>query len=210
MASQLAAAVPAATGARRRPISPLVRMLVDRRVPISVALFATLICLDVLVFHSRPRDLFNLADPLVVPGLLLIVAGLLVRSWAAGTLRKRQQLATTGPYAWVRNPLYAGSFLMMIGFGLLVQDALALWIVVGPIAWLYWQAVQCEERNLNRLFPEQWPPYAASVPRFFPRRLMLPRTIDWSLAQWLRNSEYQAWGGSLLALAGIKLWQMWL
>ena len=185
-------------------------MLVDRRVPISVALFATLICLDVLVFHSRPRDLFNLGDPFVGPAVLLIAAGLLVRSWAAGTLRKRQQLATTGPYAWVRNPLYAGSFLMMIGFGALVQDALALWIVIGPIAWLYWHAVQCEERNLNRLFPEEWPAYAARVPRFIPRRLMLPRISDWSLAQWLRNSEYQAWGGSLLALAAIKLWQMWL
>ena len=185
-------------------------MLVDRRVPISVALFATLIGLDVLVFHSRPRDLLNLADPLVVPALVLITAGLLVRSWAAGTLRKRQQLAMTGPYAWVRNPLYAGSFLMMIGFGTLVRDAMTLWIVIGPVAWLYWHAVQCEERNLNRLFPEQWPAYAATVPRFFPRRIMLPRTADWSLAQWLRNSEYQAWLGSLLALAGIKVWQMWL
>jgi protein-S-isoprenylcysteine O-methyltransferase Ste14 len=210
MASQLAAAVPAAAPARRRPISPLVRMLVDRRVPISVALFATLIGLDVLVFQSRPRDLLNLADPLIAPALLFITAGLLVRSWAAGTLRKRQQLATTGPYAWVRNPLYAGSFLMMIGFGTLVQDAMTLWIVIGPVAWLYWYAVQCEERNLNRLFPEQWPAYAASVPRFFPRRLMVPRIADWSLAQWLRNSEYQAWLGSLLALVAIKLWQMWL
>jgi len=209
MASQLAAAAPAAP-ARRRPISPLVRMLVDRRVPISVALFATVVGLDALVFHSQPRDLFNFADPLVVPALLLIVAGLAVRSWAAGTLRKRQQLATTGPYAWVRNPLYAGSFLMMVGFAALMQNALTLWIVVGPIAWLYWQAVQCEERHLNRLFPETWPQYAAHVPRFVPRRLKLPLFADWSPAQWLRNSEYQACIGSALALAGIQLWQAWL
>jgi protein-S-isoprenylcysteine O-methyltransferase Ste14 len=210
MASQLAAAVPAATAARRRPVSPLVRMLVDRRVPISVALFATLIALDVLVFHSQPRDLLNVADPFVVPAMMLILGGLVVRSWAAGTLRKRQQLATTGPYAWVRNPLYVGSFLMMVGFGTLMQDALTLWIVVGPVAWLYWHAVQSEERNLNRLFPEEWPRYVAAVPRFFPRRLMLPRATDWSLAQWLRNSEYQAWLGSALALTGIQLWQAWV
>jgi protein-S-isoprenylcysteine O-methyltransferase Ste14 len=209
MASQLAAAAPAAA-ARRRPVSPLVRMLVDRRVPISVALFATLIGLDIVVFHSQPRDLLQLADPLVAPALLLVLAGLLVRSWAAGTLRKRQQLATTGPYAWVRNPLYVGSFLMMVGFGTLMRDALTLWIVIGPVAWLYWHAVQCEERNLSRLFPNDWPSYAASVPRFFPRRIALPRTTDWSLAQWLHNSEYQAWLGSLLALAGIQLWHMWL
>jgi protein-S-isoprenylcysteine O-methyltransferase Ste14 len=210
MASQLAAAVPAATPARRRPISPLVRMLVDRRVPISVALFTTLVGLDVLVFHSRPRDLSNIADPLVAPALLLIACGLVVRSWAAGTLRKRQQLATTGAYAWVRNPLYVGSFLMMIGFGTLMQDALALWIGVGPIAWLYWQAVRCEERHLNRLFPDEWPRYVAHVPRFVPRRLKLPLFADWSSAQWLRNSEYQACIGSALALAGIQFWQAWV
>jgi protein-S-isoprenylcysteine O-methyltransferase Ste14 len=209
MASQLAAAAPAAA-ARRRPVSPLVRMLVDRRVPISVALFATLVGLDIVVFDSRPRDLLNFAHPLVAPALFFILAGLLVRSWAAGMLRKRQQLATTGPYAWVRNPLYVGSFLMMVGFGTLMQDALALWIGIGPVAWLYWHAVQCEERNLNRLFPNDWPGYAASVPRFFPRRLLLPRANDWSLAQWVRNSEYQAWLGSLLALAGIQVWHMWL
>jgi protein-S-isoprenylcysteine O-methyltransferase Ste14 len=209
MASQLAAAVPAATARRRRPVSPLVRMFVDRRVPISVALFATLVGLDVLVFHSRPRNLSNIADPFVVPALLLILCGLLVRSWAAGTLRKRQQLATTGPYAWVRNPLYVGSFLMMVGFGTLMQDAFALWIIVGPVAWLYWHAVQSEERNLNRLFPDEWPRYAALVPRFCPRRLLLPRADDWSLAQWLRNSEYQAWIGSATALATIALWQAW-
>jgi protein-S-isoprenylcysteine O-methyltransferase Ste14 len=185
-------------------------MLVDRRVPISVALFATLVVFDIVVFHSRPRDLLNFADPLVAPALLFVLAGLLVRSWAAGTLRKRQQLATTGPYAWVRNPLYVGSFLMMVGFGTLMQDALSLWIVIGPVAWLYWHAVQCEERNLNRLFPNDWPPYAASVPRFLPCRLILPRATDWSLAQWLRNSEYQAWLGSLLALSGIQFWQLWL
>lgn len=185
-------------------------MLVDRRVPISVALFATLVGLDIVVFDSRPRNLTSLADPLVAPALLLIVAGLLVRSWAAGTLRKRQQLATTGPYAWVRNPLYVGSFLMMVGFGTLMRDALALWIVIGPVAWLYWHAVQSEERNLARLFPNDWPRYTASVPRFVPRRLIWPRATDWSLAQWVRNSEYQAWLGSALALAAIALWQAWL
>jgi protein-S-isoprenylcysteine O-methyltransferase Ste14 len=144
--------------------------------------------------------LLNASDPLVAPALLLILGGLLARTWAAGTLRKRQQLATTGPYAWVRNPLYVGSFLMMIGFGALMQNAVSLWIVIGPVAWLYWHAVQCEERNLGRLFPNDWPAYAAGVPRFFPRRL----------GQWLRNSEYQAWVGSMLALASIQLWHLWL
>jgi protein-S-isoprenylcysteine O-methyltransferase Ste14 len=178
-------------------------------VPISVASFATLVTLDMVVFQARPRDLLQVGDPLVGLGLGLILLGLLVRTWAAGMLRKRLQLATTGPYSWVRNPLYVGSFLMMVGFGALMQGMLTLWIVIGPVAWLYWHAVQSEERNLLRLFPEAWPSYAASVPRFLPRRLLWPRATEWSLSQWARNSEYQAWLGSALGLAAMALWQAW-
>ena len=54
------------------------------------------------------------------------------------------------------------------------------------------------------------PRYAAAVPRFIPRRLIPPLGGDWSLVQWVRNSEYQAWLGSAAALVGIKLWQLWI
>jgi protein-S-isoprenylcysteine O-methyltransferase Ste14 len=178
-------------------------------VSISALLFTALIGLDVLVFRTRPRNLLNPADPFVLVAVMLIYWGLAVRSWAAGTLRKQRELATTGPYALIRHPLYFGSFLMMVGFGTLIHDPITLWIVAGPVAWLYWQAVKSEERQMAKLFPAQWPGYAAAVPRFVPRRLSWPRLRDWSLAQWIRNSEYQALCGSGLAMAGIKLWQMW-
>jgi protein-S-isoprenylcysteine O-methyltransferase Ste14 len=208
MASQLvaspAAAAPALTTAER-----FVGLLVRRRVPISFVLFSVLVLLDVFVFRSHPRDVLNLADPVATVAVLLVLSGLAVRSWAAGTLRKQRELARTGPYAWIRHPLYFGSFLMMVGFGTLVHDPITLWVVAGPVAWLYWQAVKSEERQIAALFPKQWTSYAASVPRFIPRRLVRPRFDDWSLAQWLRNSEYQAVIGSAVALVAIKLWQMW-
>ena len=207
MASQLvaspAAAAPTPTAAER-----FVGLLVRRRVPISLVLFSLLIALDVFVFRTRPRDMLNLADPLATIAVLLVLSGLAMRSWAAGTLRKQRELARTGPYAWIRHPLYFGSFLMMVGFGTLVHDPITLWVVAGPVAWLYWQAVKSEERQIAALFPKQWPTYVASVPRFLPRRLIWPRFNDWSLAQWLRNSEYQAVIGSAIALVAIKLWQM--
>jgi protein-S-isoprenylcysteine O-methyltransferase Ste14 len=136
----------------------------------------------------------------------LILVGLAIRSWAAGTLRKKKQLATTGPYSWIRNPLYAGSFLMMVGFGILVRDPLTLWIVLGPLAGLLWLAVRTEERHMAQIFPDEWPQYAAAVPRFLPRRLIWPRGGEWSLAQWRHNLEYQAWLGSAAALIGLKVW----
>ena len=92
----------------------------------------------------------------------------------------------------------------------LIHDPVTIWIVVGPVAWLYWQAIRSEEEQMQKLFPQQWPQYAAAVPRFIPRLPLLQRAADWSLDQWLRNSEYQALLGSIAALAGLKLWQLWL
>jgi protein-S-isoprenylcysteine O-methyltransferase Ste14 len=209
MASQLVAS-PAAAGASPTTAERFISVLVRRRVPISVGLFSALVLLDLVVIGSRPRDVLNMADPLAACGLLLVLAGLAVRTWAAGTLRKQRQLATSGPYAWIRHPLYFGSFLMMVGFGTLVQDPVTLWVVAGPVAWLYWQAVKSEERQIAKLFPAPWPRYAATVPQFIPYRPVRPSFADWSIAQWLRNSEHRAWVGSCLALVGIKLWQMWV
>jgi protein-S-isoprenylcysteine O-methyltransferase Ste14 len=193
----------AATGFQR-----LTALLVRRRVPISIALFGSLIALDIAAIGSRPRDVLNAADPLALAGLASVTLGLLIRTWAAGTLRKQRELATTGPYAWIRHPLYFGSFLMMVGFGTLVHDPITLWVVAGPVAWLYWQAIKSEERIIAELFPTQWPAYAKRVPRLFPIRPAAVSFAHWSLAQWLRNSEYRAWLGSAVALVAIKLWQM--
>ena len=187
----------------------VVRWLVSRRVPISLVLFTAVVLLDMFVLRTRPRDVLNLSDPLVGISLALLASGLTLRTWAAGTLQKRRELARTGPYAWIRHPLYFGSFLMMIGFATLVRDPVSPWLVIGPVAWLYWQAVKSEERQIAALFPDQWPAYAASVPPLVPRRLIWPSLDNWSVAQWLRNSEYQAWIGSGVALVGIKLWQVW-
>lgn len=207
MASQLAAAPAAPTILRpKKRAKSLVERLVLRRVAVSVVLFAALVALDLFVFRTRPRDVLQFTDPFVVVAELMIVSGLLIRSWAAGTLRKKKELATTGPYAWIRNPLYFGSFLMMVGFGTLVQDPLTLWIVIGPVAWLYWQAVRSEERHMAEIFPDQWPQYSAAVPRFFPYKLVRPTAGAWSLAQWRHNLEYQAWLGSAAALIGIRFW----
>jgi len=206
MASQVAAAPGAPISAPLNRTEQVIERLVRRRVAVSLLLFAGLIVLDLFVFRSRPRDVLQLRDPLVAVSDALIALGLLIRSWAAGTLRKKKHLATTGPYAWIRNPLYFGSFLMMVGFAILVQDPLTLWIVIGPLAWLYWQAVRSEERQMAEIFPDEWPEYAAAVPRFIPRRFVWPLAGEWSLAQWRHNLEWQAWLGSAGALFGTKLW----
>jgi protein-S-isoprenylcysteine O-methyltransferase Ste14 len=210
MPAPLLAALPAGAPAAETPWQRAVQLAVRKRVLISVVLFTAVSLLAIFVLNEQPRNVVNWANPWVVAAELMILFGLLLRTWAAGTLRKKKRLATTGPYAWIRNPLYVGSFLMMAGFCILVQDPLSLWLVIGPVAWLYWQAIRDEERTLAAIFPDEWPRYQQCVPRFVPRRLIWPRAGEWSLARWLSNNEHQAWLGSLAGLAGIFCWRLWL
>ncbi|HUE69350.1 MAG TPA: methyltransferase [Pirellulaceae bacterium] len=181
--------------------------LVRRRVIISLLLFTSLVLLDMFVLAVRPRDIFDWRDPGTVLGELLVLLGLAIRSWAAGTLAKCKSLIRTGPYAVVRNPLYVGSFLMMFGFCTLVHDWQTIWFVVGPIAALYWLAVRHEEAKLAELFPHDWPAYAAGTPRFVPLRWPAAAWRGWSGALWLRNREYRALLWSAISLAGLVAWR---
>ena len=74
---------------------------------------------------------FWLAKPTVksiLIGTALVIPGLLIRALASGQLQKNEQLATGGPYAYTRNPLYLGSLILAIGFALASRS---WWIVAG-------------------------------------------------------------------------------
>src|SRR5688572_25833201 len=101
--------------------------LVRRRVIISLTLFTALVLMEMFVLAVRPRDIFDWRDPWTVLGELLVLSGLAIRSWAAGTLAKCKSLIRVGPYALARNPLYIGTFLMIVGFCTLVGDWHAAW-----------------------------------------------------------------------------------
>ncbi len=183
------------------------RFAVRRRIPISLCVFIVLIAEDVLE-SVRPHDLTDMYDLKSVLGLGLVLGGLAVRSWAAGILRKKEQLATSGPYALVRHPLYVGSFMMMVGFCTLIGDAENIWFVLGPFVALYILGILAEERALSERFGESWQEYANAVPRLLPRRLRPEVFASWSADQWLRNHEYRAVGAVLMGLAALQVWHM--
>jgi protein-S-isoprenylcysteine O-methyltransferase Ste14 len=205
MASHIAARLPADSTTPPSLANRIHVFLIERRVAVSVALFAVLSTIDLVVFQRPPHDVLNLADPWSLAGVAFVLAGLLIRSWAAGTLRKYRRLITTGPYAVVRNPLYIGSFLMMGGFCALLGDWPILVLVMVPMIALYWLAVRDEEQVLAQAYPDQWPDYVARVPRFIPR-LTLPTREGWSLAQWRNNHEFQAWIGAAAGLVALRAW----
>jgi protein-S-isoprenylcysteine O-methyltransferase Ste14 len=135
----------------------------------------------------------------ILLGLPIALAGAAFRALAAGVIRKDSTLATSGPYAWTRNPLYFGSFLLGVGFAVMSGSWLAAGLVTLPSFVIYPNVIRREEEHLARLFPDQFREYSARVPRFLPRFGATPRAF--SFAQYLANREYNTALGFAVVLA---------
>lgn len=101
-------------------------------------------------------------------GGAVALIGVLVRAWASGHIMKNDRLATSGPYAHTRNPLYFGSFLIALGFAAAAHWSLLVAVVVF-FALIYYPTMQREIANIQERFPDTYARYAAHVPLFFPR-----------------------------------------
>lgn len=137
-------------------------------------------------------------------GAAVSLAGLLIRGWAAGHIVKNDRLATTGPYAHTRNPLYLGSFLIAAGFAIAAHWSLLL-LVVAFFALVYGPTIQQERDFVRSKFPDGYAAYEQNVPVFIPR--VLPwrdgsgeTSTPFSYALYLRHSEWQAALVYILAL----------
>ncbi len=146
------------------------------------------------------------------PGLALAALGLALRVWGAGYLQKGRQLAVSGPYRHIRNPLYTGSFLMVCGF-LVAAAPLWVWLVFGLLfGGIYMPVVRREEDELRQRFGATFEAYRRVVPAFIPlgrRRLLLQTGSDEGNFRWrlvILNREYRAAVG-LLALAVFILYR---
>jgi protein-S-isoprenylcysteine O-methyltransferase Ste14 len=129
-------------------------------------------------------------------GAAIACAGIAVRLWASGHIKKNKVLATDGPYALVRHPLYVGNILLGCGFSL----ASGLWwsgpLFIAIVLLFYPQAIRREDEKLRHLFEEDWERWRrqtrALLPRFAPARSLAGR---WSFRQSLRQN-----GEPLIAL----------
>ena len=97
-------------------------------------------------------------------GSAVALAGLLLRAAGAGHLAKNRRLATSGPYAYMRHPLYLGSALAGIGFCLAGGRWWFFLLLAVFMAAVYWPVIRREETHLSKLFPEEFHTYARSVP----------------------------------------------
>jgi protein-S-isoprenylcysteine O-methyltransferase Ste14 len=140
------------------------------------------------------------AFPSLAYGIPISLAGLALRAWAAGHLAKNQQLATGGPYGYVRNPLYAGTLLVALGLAVAARSIWLAALFAAVFLLVYLPAVMLEEQHLTTLFPE-YARYAAAVPSLIPYRRSLPGATRFSPQLYSRNQEYQALIGFAAGLA---------
>ena len=150
---------------------------------------------------------FWLARPVwgsIALGAVLVVPGLLVRALASGHVRKNEALATSGPYAYTRNPLYLGSLLIGVGFAVAARS---WWVGVALVAMflaIYVPVIRGEEAFLRGKFPE-FEEYARRVPRMVPRFTAAPGDGggEFSFELYLKHREWNALLGALAMTAAL-------
>jgi protein-S-isoprenylcysteine O-methyltransferase Ste14 len=135
-------------------------------------------------------------------GGALALAGMLLRLWAAGHIVKGRVLTRTGPYAFSRNPLYLGSFIMALG---VIIGGQGYWLL--PVFALFFLAfylpvMKAEELELLSGYGDAFIAYSKKVPLFFPRFRPAGYSVagfDWS--RFARNREYRTVIGLILVEA---------
>lgn len=153
--------------------------------------------LKILNYIVQKRTFFHLLFPLfcllyakptlsgLLIGICLVFSGEGIRLLSSGYIVKNELLATNGPYAYTRNPLYLGSFI--IGLGICFLSGLIYFVLpvyLFLFALLYIPTIKSEEEFLTQKFGNEYLAYKNSVPVFLPvpwRRLTSSRgKFSWS------------------------------
>ena len=144
-----------------------------RRFPLTGA---TLIAVIVIlrVFRGGTGEVHSLV--LGVIGAVVFATGLALALWARGQLgrnwgmpmtqKQDAELITSGPYAWIRHPIYSGLLIALVGTALATN---LIGLAVAAVAGVYfYYAASVEERNLTETFPAAYPQYRSRTKMLIP------------------------------------------
>jgi protein-S-isoprenylcysteine O-methyltransferase Ste14 len=162
-----------------------------RRIPLFIGAF-------LLVAFARPRF------PGIWIGMVSIFLGEGIRIWAAGHLQKNEILTVTGPYAYVKNPLYIGSIFITAGFCILADN---IYLLAAAFLMFCFHYIPYKKRvegdRLRKIFGSQFEDYDEKVPDYLPRWTPYSdEKASWQFTYFIENSEE---GILLIVLAGIVL-----
>ena len=167
------------------------------RVPLGFA------CAVIFLLLAKPRPVT------LAVGAVVSFVGLALRGWAAGHIRKNDALATSGPYAYTRNPLYLGSFLLGLGFTVAAARWELALVFVALFLGIYFPVMRVEASTLANLFGESYREYGREVPLFLPRLTSYrdqARGNRFNAQLYLRYREYRA-GLGLLIVWGVLVFK---
>jgi protein-S-isoprenylcysteine O-methyltransferase Ste14 len=137
-------------------------------------------------------------------GAMAILPGLVLRALASGHVRKNEALATTGPYAYTRNPLYLGSLLIGVGFAIAARSWWIGLVLMTMFFAIYLPVIYGEEKFLRDKFRD-YAEYARNVPRTFPRFTRYhgaqKGSGEFSFPLYRQHREYNALLGAVFMLA---------
>lgn len=146
----------------------------------------------------------------LICGVAIALLGLLLRGYAAGHLRKHKQLATSGPYAFTRNPLYLGSILLAAGFSVASHSITSTVLLAAYLAVFYPVVIRREQTELAALYGAAFLEYASRVPAFWLRLSpATPSTEHFSWALYKKNREYEAAIGLAVAMVILVILMVW-
>jgi protein-S-isoprenylcysteine O-methyltransferase Ste14 len=142
-------------------------------------------------------------------GTLVAIPGILLRALASGHVKKNEELTTSGPYAYTRNPLYLGSLIMSIGFAIAARSVWVLLVMLVMFVAIYLPVIRSEESFLREKF-SNFDDYAQSVPRLLPRlSAYRNQTGSFARALYWQHREYNAILGSAAVLAALVAKLFW-
>jgi F0F1-type ATP synthase membrane subunit c/vacuolar-type H+-ATPase subunit K len=174
------------------PPATWTRKLARARVPLGF------VCGAIVLWLARPEP------GLLMAGLPIAVVGEALRVWAAGHLEKSREVTQSGPYRFVRHPLYMGSAIMGIGLAIASTNLIVAVLTGVYLGTTIRAAIKTEEAFLRSAFGGDYDAYSQG--RSTPGSPAVMRRFSFERA--MRNKEYRAMTGLAIAslLLVAKMW----
>jgi len=182
---------------------------IKNRIPFSFLVVIVLL-VRFFVAQKRPFSVFDIYTVWGVVGAILLLFGVFFRSWAAGVIFKRKKLATVGPYALVRHPLYVGTFFIATGFIIILGDLVNIIVAACLVLFIYLPTIRKEEKINASKFEDEWTEYVNSVSFIGPKKMPSRLFSNWSFDQWKQNKEYKVVLTAITVIIVLELWNTFI
>jgi len=157
-------------------------------------ILATLPVAVLLLLLARP------SLSLLLSGSALVALGEAGRIWASGYIDKNRELATSGPYAHTRNPLYVANLVLLGGFCVMGGNFYTAGLALLAFAMIYRPVLKEEAAYMESLFGHAYLKWSSEVPLFFPRLTAFQGAL--SRFSWRLVIQHREHKNALAFLAG--------